>query len=426
VGEEVFKIDTTDEFDNLGTLHPATGPVKKAQELAAEAFGAKRTFFLTCGSTIGNLAIALGATKPGEEIVIGRNCHRSVLTGTILSGANPTWVIPKKLEDWAIFGAVTAQNLENVLKNSKDVKLVWLTNPTYEGIISDIPAISKVCKKYQIPLVVDEAHGCLWHFSKKMPKSSLELGADMVVHSLHKTGGSLTQTSMLHIGKNSIFDETHVEKALKILHTTSPSMLLLASLDNARATLSSKEGEAAINKAIDNAKFLREELKKIKNISVLDEKANVDFDITKIFIKVKGLCGKSLENILEKDYKIEIESASDEGILILSNIGNTREEFEYLLNSLKDIAHKHYDKAQNCENLRYMPLVDPKILMSPRDAYFAPTETVKKYDAIGRICTEVIALCPPGISILLPGELIREEHMPYLLDREKIEVLKVR
>ncbi len=229
IGEEVFKIDTTDEFDNLGTLHPATGPVKKAQELAAKAFGAKKTFFLTCGSTIGNLALALGATKPNDEIVIGRNCHRSVLTGTILSGANPTWLIPKKLEDWSIFGAVTASDLENILKKSKDIKLVWLTNPTYEGIISDIPSISKVCKKYQVPLVVDEAHGSLWHFSPKLPKSSLELGADMVVHSLHKTGGSLTQTSLLHIGKNSIFDAEHIEKALKILHTTSPSLLLLAS-----------------------------------------------------------------------------------------------------------------------------------------------------------------------------------------------------
>ncbi len=423
---DCLTVDTTDEFDSLGTLHPSTGVIKQAQELAADAFGAKKTFFLTSGSTIGNLAIAFGATRPNDDIIIGRNCHRSVLTGAIMSGANPTWLVPKKLNDWAIFGQVEPEVLKKALKSSRGTKLVWITNPTYEGIVSDIEEIVKICKKYDVPLIVDEAHGCLWNFNEKLPKSALELGADMVVHSLHKTGGSMTQSSMLHISKNSKFDVTQIEEALRFLHTTSPSMLMLASLDSARANLISEKGYKMIDDAIKNANYFRQEVEKIQNVSVLKKTENFKIDPTKIFIKIQGLGGKKLQDILRKNYKIEIESASDEGILILSNIGNTKKEFDYLLKAIKDIAQKKYDGESIFDHTKVMPLVDPKILMSPRDAYFSPKKRVPKKEAIGRICTEIIAYCPPGISILLPGELITEEHLPYLTDRDEIEVLKLR
>ncbi|MBE7707019.1 MAG: aminotransferase class I/II-fold pyridoxal phosphate-dependent enzyme [Cyanobacteria bacterium SIG30] len=424
MGSEVFAVDSTDEFDNLGTLLPQSGAIEEAQKLAAEAFNSKRTFFITCGSTIGNISLALGATKPNDEIVIGRNCHRSVLTGALISGANPTWLIPKKLEDWEIFGNIDPKDLENTLKNNKDIKLVWVTNPTYEGVVSDIKEIARICKKYNVILAVDEAHGSLWNFSDKLPTSALEQGADLVVHSLHKTGGAMVQSSLLHISKTSSIDPDKIEAALKLVHTTSPSMILTASLDSARATLCSKKGQNAVNSAIENAKFFRNELKKIENVSVLDEKFGVKVDVTKIFLKIKGLSGKKLESILEKLYRIEIESAYDEGILILSNIGSTRSEFEYLLSAIKNIAQKHYKDEERTTKL--MPLLDPKILMSPRDAYFSPKEYVSKEDAVNRICTEVIVFCPPGISILLPGELITKEHLPYLTNKDKIEVLKVR
>ena len=336
----------------------------------------------------------------------------------IISGAKVNWLIPKKLDDWAIFGNIEASDVENKLKNNRNIKLVWITNPTYEGVISDVEGISKVCKKYKTSLIVDEAHGSLWHFNSKLPNCALDYGADAVVHSLHKTGGAMTQSSMLHLSKTSSFDENKVEHALKLLHTTSPSLLLLTSLDSARAHLSSKEGREQLQNAIDNALYFRSEAKNIKGLQVLSE----NIDITKLFIKMQGLTGLQLEYILEKDYKIEVESASDEGILLLSNLGNTRAEFEYLIKSLKDISYKKYDIVQ--KNVKIMPLIDPEIVMNLREAYFAPKEYVNKKDCIGRISSEVIALCPPGISILLPGEIIKEEHMPYLFDYEKLEVIK--
>lgn len=198
---------------------------------------------------------------------------------------------------------------------------------------------------------------------------------------------------------------------------------MLASLDAARAHLGSNEGKKLIKNAIENAKYFRSEAKNIKNLSVLGEDDGVNFDITKIFIKMKGLSGKRLETILELDFNIEIESASDEGILILSNIGNTRKEFEYLIKALSEISRREYPDICHLEGKKYMPLMEPVTVMSPRDAYFAPKKLVKLEDAVGKISAEVIALCPPGISVLLPGEIIHKEHLPYLSDYSEIEVI---
>ena len=213
IGEKALSIDTTDEFDNLGTLHPATGPIKEAQELAASAFGAKATYFLLNGSTAGNLAIAMALTQKGQKIIVNRNCHRSVLTGLMISGAEPVWVCPSRIKEWSIWGSIEAWQIEELLEKDKDISMVWITNPTYEGVVSDIKSISSVCKKYNVPLIVDEAHGCLWNFNKHLPETALKLGADVVVHSLHKTGGSMSQTSMLHISKTSSVNGKSIEKS---------------------------------------------------------------------------------------------------------------------------------------------------------------------------------------------------------------------
>ena len=424
IGEKALNIDTTDEFDNLGTLHPATGPIKEAQELAAEAFGARKTFFLLNGSTAGNLAIAMALTKKGQKIIVNRNCHRSILTGLMISGAEPVWVCPKRIDDWSIWGNIDAEQIEELLKKDKDISMVWITNPTYEGVVSDIKSISAVCKQYNVPLVVDEAHGCLWNFNKHLPDSALNLGADVVVHSLHKTGGSMSQTSMLHISKNSTLDENSVEKALKLLHTTSPSLMLLASLDAARANLQSQNGKKLLDEAIRNAKYLRNRLDNIPNLHQLKGDFGYKTDVTKVFIKIDGLSGKRLESILEIDFNIEVESASDIGVLILCNIGNKRSDFKYLADALEKIASKDYKDIYYLEKRKHMPMLEPQIMMSLREAFYSDKEVIPKHEAIGRISAEVIAECPPGISILLPGELITEAHMPYLNDYETLEVVK--
>jgi len=427
IGKKALLIDTTDEFDNLGTLNPPTGPIKLAEDLAAKAFGARKTFFLLNGSTVGNLAIAMGLTKKGQKIITNRNCHRSVITGMIISGAEPLWLIPKRLDEWGIWGSICPKDVEKLLKENDDVAMVWITNPTYEGVVSDVKSISKICKKYNVPLVVDEAHGSLWYFNEELPQSSLEVGVDAVVHSLHKTGGSLSQSSMLHIGKDSSFsslDDEKIEKALKLLHTTSPSLLLLASLDASRAHLESSKGKKQIEDAISNAKYLRKKIDKILNLHQLKADEDYQTDVTKIFIKLDGLSGKKLESILEIDFKIEVESASDVGLLILSNIGNKHADFEYLANCLAKIAKKEYSDICYLENKKHMPMLTPIIKMNIQEAFYKEKETIKKEDAIGRISGEIIAECPPGISILVPGELITKEHMSYLEDYDCIEVVK--
>ena len=424
IGKKALAVDTTDEFDNLGTLHPATGPIKEAQELAAKAFGAKKTFFLLNGSTAGNLALAMGLTKQGQKIITNRNCHRSVLTGMIISGAEPLWLIPERFEDWGIWGNVNPDRVEELLKTNKDVSMVWITNPTYEGVVSDIKSISAVCKKYNVPLIVDEAHACLWNFNDHLPTSALKLGADAVVHSLHKTGGSMSQSSMLHIAENSILDVDAVEKALKLLHTTSPSLMLLASLDAARANLESPKGRKQLQRAVSNAKYLRREIDKLEHIHQLKPDFGYKTDVTKVFIKADGLSGKRLESILEIDFNIEVESASDAGLLLLSNIGNKRSDIQYLVECLKKIDRTNYSDICYLENKKHMPMLTPVIKMNLREAYYSEKETIPKTEAIGRISAEIIAECPPGIAVLLPGELITESHMPYLTDYEFLEVIK--
>lgn len=424
LGTKALKVDTTDEFDNLGTLNPATGAIAEAEILAAETFGAQRTFFLLNGSTVGNLAIAMGITKKGQKIITNRNCHRSLLTGMIISGAEPVWLIPEKLDEWGLWGSINPEKIEKLLKTTKNVGAVWITNPTYEGVVSDIKTISEICNRYNVPLIVDEAHGSLWNFNDSLPTPALQLGADAVVQSLHKTGGSMSQSSMLHIAHNSKLDVNKIEKALKLLHTTSPSLILLASLDAARAHLSSELGHKQIDRAIKNAKYLRRRIDKMEHIHQLKMDFGFKTDITKVFVKVDGLSGKRLESILEIDFNIEVESASDIGALMLVNLGNKRSEIKYLADCLEKITQTDYSDIYHLENKKHMPMLTPNIKYRLRDAFYMEKEIIKKENAIGRISGEVIAECPPGIAILLPGELITEKHLPYLTDYEEIEVIK--
>lgn len=417
-------IDNTDEFNNFGTLHPATGPVKKAQELMAEALHAGHSFFLLNGSSIGNFAIALTCLKPNSKAIIGRNCHRSVITGLIMTGANPIWINPQKHEEWSIWGEISPHTIEKELQNNPDVSLVWITCPTYEGVISDIRAISKVCKKYNVTLAVDEAHGALWNFSDKMPTSALELGADVVVHSMHKTGGSFSQSSILSLSKDSRINAEVMENNLRLLHTTSPSVTLLTSLDAARAYLQSNEGQENIEKAINFATYIKKELRNYPKVLVLTEEDGFNLDPARVYIMVKNLHGRRLENILKTAYNIEIEASTDNGILILTNIGNTLADVDILINAIKAIASKNYSDISYLEDYKFMPLLNPIIKMSPKDAFYKGYETIETEKAVGRISVDLIAECPPGIFVLAPGELITEAHLPYLVNYKTLKVLK--
>lgn len=424
LNQNVSLIDTTDEFDNLGTLHPATGAIKEAQELCAKAFGVQKSFFLLNGSTIGNLALAITKIKPKDKVIIARNSHRSVISGMIFADANPVWLLPEKLEKWGIWGAITPEMVEQSIQENPDAKLVWITNPTYEGVVSDVEGISKICKKYDITLFVDEAHGSLWNFSNRLPKSAIDCGADAVVHSFHKTAGSFSQSSVLHIPKNSSLKIDEIESNLRLIHTTSPSILLLSSLDAARAYLSSSEGKKAIEDNIDRANYIREELEKTEHVHVLNSGQDVNIDPTKMYIQIDGMTGARVETILELEFQTEIESSNNKGFLALSNIGNTKQEADFFISSIKQIAKASFSELEHIEHTIYMPMINPEIVYSPRDAFYMDKEKVFTHQSVGRICAEVIAECPPGIFILLPGERITQEHLHYLKNYEQLHVLK--
>ncbi|MFH0702354.1 MAG: aminotransferase class I/II-fold pyridoxal phosphate-dependent enzyme [bacterium] len=425
IGQRAISLDTTDEFDNLGTLHPADGPIAKSQELTAQTFGASKSFFLINGSTVGNLALALTATKENQKVIIGRNCHRSVISGLVFTGANPIWVVPERLDEWGIWGAINPQEIKRLLDKNPDVGLVWITNPTYEGVVSDIASISSICKEKNVTLIVDEAHGCVWKFNKNLPTSALDNGADAVVHSMHKTGGSFSQSSVLHLGKNSSINPDELETNLRMLQSTSPSYILLASLDAARAYLSSQFGLNQLGNAVENANLIRESLNTLPGVKCLSPKNNIFIDPTKIYLKIDGLSGKRLESILEIEYHIEVEAATDVGILALSNIGNTHGELEYFWECIKSIVNSNYSDITYLEKIKYMPFHIPEIVCTPRAAYMSQKEKIPSKECIGRICAEIIAECPPGIPILMPGEKITLQHLPYLTKKESICVAKV-
>lgn len=424
VGQRIIDLDTTDEFNKLGTLHPADGPVAKAQELAAAAFGASKSFFLVNGSSIGNLALALTVTKENKKVIISRNCHKSVISGISLTGAEPVWIIPDKLDNWGIWGPVNPKQIEKLLDENPDANAVWITNPTYEGVVSDTAAISDICKKRNIILIVDEAHGCLWRFNEKLPTTAIDNGADAAVNSLHKTGGSFSQSSMLHLGKNSKINSYELEANLRMLHSTSPSYMLLASLDAARAYLTSEYGLERLDKTIKTANIIRKKLNTLPGVKCLSSKNGINIDSTKIYLTIDGLCGKRLESILEIEYHIEVEAGTDAGILALANIGSTEKELEYFWECIKSIVNSNYSDITYLDKTKYMPFYVPEIVCTPRKAYMAEKEKVSPKKSIGRISAEVIAECPPGIPILVPGERIKPEHIPYLTKQESIRVIK--
>jgi arginine/lysine/ornithine decarboxylase len=424
LGNRAIKADTTDDFDGLGQLYPPSGPIKEAQELAAKTFDAAHTFFLVNGSTVGNLALAMAVTRPGKKVLMARNCHRSVISGITTTGAVPVWVIPERNDEWGIWGAINPATVRAKLEQNPDISVVWITNPTYEGVISDIAAIAAVCKEFDVPLIVDEAHGCHWNFNDKLPTSSIHLGADAVIHSIHKTGGSFSQSSMLHLAHGSKFKYEDILGSLMMLQSTSPSYILLASLDAARAFLASTHGRMRLEETIQVASSVRDRLNELDGCRCLTPSEDINIDPTKMYVSIDGLSGKQLKHILEMEFNIEVEAKTDKGVLALANIGNTESELEYFYEALRNITSRRHFYGAEKGNMRFMPFSIPEMVLIPRDAHFCDKEQVRPIDAIGRVSAEIIAVCPPGIPIVVPGEKIQLEHMHYLRHKDLIWVTR--
>lgn len=331
VGQKVFGYDFS-EIDNLDNIRNPQGILKKSQEKAAEIYDSKASFYLYNGSTSGILALMLSILNENDKVLIPRNSHISVLNGLILSRAEGVFFEPESDLDFDVPKPISPSLIESKLAKNNDVKALIITNPTYEGVVSDVPKIAQICEKRGIILIVDEAHGALWNFSDKLPISAILAGADASVQSLHKTAGALTQSSILHISKNSKILPKKVQESLNLINSTSPSYLLLASIESAIAFLTSKKGAMELDKTIDEILKIREKLSKIEGVKILENK-----DFTKIFLKIERFSGYELSERLSK-YHIEDELANEKGVLLLCGLGTSKQKLDKLYKAVKKIV----------------------------------------------------------------------------------------
>lgn len=398
------------EATGLDDLHQPSGVILESQELMAELYGAKKSFFLVNGSTCGNEAMILSAVREGEKILVPRNVHKSVLEGIILTGAKPVYMMPEWIEEEGICGGVLQQTVKEKLREHPDCKAVFLVSPNYYGITSDLKQISDICHENGALLLVDEAHGGHLYFSDKLPDGALAQGADMCVQSFHKVTGALTQSSVLHIGTGRV-DKRRVERALKLVQSTSPSYLLMASLDAARYELAVR-GEDMMERSLSLSDELRKGIRQIPGMSCMNSglvgKYGVQgIDGTRVVIRCQNSNGYELKRRLMEEYRIELELADEKNVLAILTHANTEVDIQRFLAALTDIAVKSL--GCTCRETPMPGLPEPEMVLTPREAYFSAVTEVPWEMARGKIAGELIAPYPPGIPLVYPGERLSQE-----------------
>lgn len=414
-GKTVLKYDLT-ETPLTDDLHEADGAIKEAESLASELFGSDRTFFLVNGTTCANEAMIISSVCEGEKILVARNCHKSVLMGLIISGASPVYIEPEISGVFSAFGSISPEKVKLAFKNHPDIKAFILTSPTYYGIGSDLQKIADICHSHGALLLVDEAHGSHFAFSDKLPKTALSCGADMVSQSTHKTLNSMTQSSMLHV-KGSLVDISKVDAALKIVQSTSPSYILMASLDAARQN-AALNGRMAVCRMLDITSYIRSALSSIDGVSCpenVDGNEVFSFDKTRIIFSVKGISGFSLSEILLEKYNICCEMADNYNVVSIIGSSDSYEDADRLINAVKEIA-----ATVNTGKIKEFSLPPmPPIAMTPRKAFFAKSTRTNFKDSVGKVSAEMIAPYPPGIPVIYPGEVITEEIYEFISEAIK-------
>jgi arginine/lysine/ornithine decarboxylase len=415
-GKNIFKADLP-ELPDLDNLFAPETVIKQAQELASSAFGAEQTWFLVNGSTCGIIASILAVCNPSDKIILPRNVHQSVIFGLILSGAIPIFITPEYNPDFDLFYSLTPQVLELTLQQHPDTKAVMIVYPTYQGVCGDLKTYAQITHKYNIPLLVDEAHGAHFHFHPDLPPSALSLGTDLTVQSTHKVLGAMTQSSMLHIQGNRI-DPNLVSRALQLVQSTSPSYLLLASLDCARQQVAT-QGYELLNKTLQLAQTARTKINQLEGLSVFElENPTPSFtylDSTRLTVNVSklGLTGYEADEILNQELNVTAELPSFTSLTFIISIGNNQDDIDNLVRAFEQL--KAYQKKSLSPKIDFLPFIDNYLpSISPRSAFFAISETVGIEDSIGYICAETISPYPPGIPILMPGEVITPHALQYL------------
>lgn len=422
IGENPFKIDVT-VFKLVDSLHHPTGPIKKAQELVADAYESHASFFSIHGTSGAIQAMILAVVNDGDKIIVPRNVHKSVTSGIILSGAVPVFMEPEIDKKLGIAHGVTPETVEKTLKENPDAKAVLIINPTYYGVATDIKKIADTVHSYDIPLIVDEAHGPHLAFSEKLPMSALKAGADICAQSTHKIIGSLTQGSLLHV-KSKYVDPKRVQQILNLMQTTSPSYIIMASLDCARRQIA-LEGKDLLQKAIELCKYTRDEINKIPGFycfgeEVLGKPGSYSFDPTKLTISSRelGITGFELDMILADKYHIQMELSDFYNVLAVGSFGDTKEGMDRLLSALKEISNDYYGKKEPVQDFLDIPAIPTKIL-NPREAFYSDKISIPLNESIGKISGEFLLAYPPGIPVLCPGEEITQEVVDYVHDLKR-------
>ena len=418
IGDNALSIDLIN-IGPLDDLHHPKGMIKQAQDLAAEAFGADHTFFSVQGTSGAIMAMVMAVCGPGEKIIVPRNVHKSVMSAIVFSGAIPVFIHPEIDEKLGISHGITTDSVEKALKQHPDAKGVLVINPTYFGFSADLKKIVEIAHSYHVPVLVDEAHGVHIHFHDGLPLSAMQAGADMAATSVHKLGGSMTQSSVLNI-KEGFVSAKHVQSILSMLTTTSTSYLLLASLDTARKQLATK-GNELIDKTIRLAQSIRKRINEIDHLycpgeDIIGSKATFDYDPTKLIISVKdlGLTGYEVEKWLREKHNIEVELSDLYNILCLVTIGDTETEADLLINALKELVSEFEYRAEKVEPVEVLLPEIPVLALTPRDAFYAETEIIPFEESEGRIIAEFVMVYPPGIPIFIPGEIITKENLHYI------------
>lgn len=425
LGSAVYAADVTG-VEGMDDLHAPLGILREAENLAAQLFGADRSFFLVNGTSSGVQGMILGATTPGDKLIISRNVHKSILAGVILAGIEPIYLQPDIDNYLGIAMGFDPEAIWTRAQAETGVRGALVVNPTYYGVASSLEQLSAHLHDQGQLLLVDEAHGPHFHFHPQFPAPALEQGADACAQGIHKLLSSFTQASLLHLKGNRI-DPEAVAESLRLIQSTSASYLLLASLDAARRQMYA-QGSELWSQALALATMLREALNEIPGIyvfgpEILDRGGSEWLDPTKVTITVKelGITGQRAEIFLRRRFNIQVEMSDLFNILVIVSFGNTEKEIMQLVDAIRYLA-QHCREPQEQDTLQLLataerldPLPPPAPLaMLPRDAFFAGKEACPLKQSQGRVAAEVVTCYPPGIPILGPGEVITEPVIDYL------------
>jgi arginine decarboxylase len=412
------------ELPGLDNLAAPEGVIAESQALAAEAFGAEQTWFLVNGSTCGIIAAILATCPPGAQVLLPRTVHQSVIAGLILAGAEPVWAQPEYDSELGLTYSLTPETVATALSNHPQIRAVLLVYPTYEGVCGDLAEIAKRAHARGIPLLVDEAHGPHFYFHSQLPPAALALGADLVVQSTHKVLSGFTQAAMLHV-QGALVERGRVSAALRLVQSSSPSYLLLASLEVARQQMA-LQGETILAATLELAAQARQFLQHIPQLWALaPEHANrpgfLALDLTRLTVRVSGLglTGYEADEMLSQEWGVVAELPTPEYLVFILSLGNTATDVERLCAGLQGLAARQASHSGTvlpsllAKTILPLPAVSQPAL-SPRAAFFAERETIIWEQCVGRVSAELVCPYPPGIPVLLPGEVITSTTLDYL------------